>query len=688
MAHNYIIQFKSLRSATVYTLAIGGGTGDAIPLTPGAQPFTTQEDDNEDVFTPVRTQSGYLRVVDDGKDANGNAWDWKDLIPATDTSRPVTLTHMIPNPDAGQEGEPDEIEVTDWVGFMQAQTFSGVLYGNPQEREFPVQCPISAMQGQYISTSQTELKNFAYLLKAALESVPSSGRPTNIAVQGGAVAQTLLLIRLDWQNLISENDDGQATARYDYYTCMEDMCNYWGWTAHTYRDWLILEMADDSDSDTWLTLTTEQLATIAGGKAAGTTDAEWEVKTLSGDIYASTQLNDIQLRGYSKALVTAQTGNDGEGLIEYATDRMVDEMEKKDYGTPIQDGDKSVAYTEDILSFSYAFQSLSAASTYGSFNIASMSGQRIGNTNKVPMMRIKKTYAQAQSAAISMATAYSHCYFGGSFKITGDVYRLATKFESQDDMDKDLGIGIGNKTMVCSFGVGNTRQTCKWFNGSDWQNESCKFTMSVGNTDGTFYVIQQISGVKWRYGVINPPLTGLVGRIFFDIYGSSDVPERDNQRSFEIADFNISYSLSDLTFNSQYWYTDRRKSERTYKATNGNANDDEYSVDNIYGSQNQMTYGFGLLINTNNVYMGKLTYGALSLYPEQHMANRVAHYWETSRRQLRLDLRTDAAGEINPRQHLVVDSSEMYPVAISRQWRDDMISVTAIEVDPLPEPEE
>ena len=165
------------------------------------------------------------------------------------------------------------------------------------------------------------------------------------------------------------------------------------------------------------------------------------------------------------------------------------------------------------------------------------------------------------------------------------------------------------------------------------------------------------------------------------------MPERDNQRSFEIADFNISYSLSDLTFNSQYWYTDRRKSERIYKATNGNANDDEYSVDNIYGSQNQMTYGFGLLINTDNVYMGKLTYGALSLYPEQHLANRVAHYWETSRRQLRLDMRTDAVGEINPRQHLVVDSSEMYPVAISRQWRDDMISVTAIEVDPLPEPE-
>ena len=157
MAKNYTITFKSLRAGTVYTVNIGGGIGTAVPLKGGAQPFTTQEDDNEDVFTPVRTQSGYLRVVDDGKDANGNAWDWKDLIPATDTSRPVTLTHMIPNPDAGQEGEPDEIEVTDWVGFMQAQTFSGVLYGNPQEREFPVQCPLTVVSLENIQIGRAHV---------------------------------------------------------------------------------------------------------------------------------------------------------------------------------------------------------------------------------------------------------------------------------------------------------------------------------------------------------------------------------------------------------------------------------------------------------------------------------------------------------------------------------------------------
>ena len=112
MAKNYSITFVSLRSATVYTLNIGGGTGAAVPLMGGAQPFITQEDETDDQYRPIRTQSGYLRVLDTGKDANGNAWDWKDLIPDSDTARPVTLTHVSNN-----------TTIIDWVGFMQAQDF-------------------------------------------------------------------------------------------------------------------------------------------------------------------------------------------------------------------------------------------------------------------------------------------------------------------------------------------------------------------------------------------------------------------------------------------------------------------------------------------------------------------------------------------------------------------------------------
>ncbi len=66
----------------------------------------------------------------------------------------------------------------------------------------------------------------------------------------------------------------------------------------------------------------------------------------------------------------------------------------------------------------------------------------------------------------------------------------------------------------------------------------------------------------------------------------------------------------------------------------------------------------------------------------------MAHYWETSRRQLRTDLRTEAIPEVTPCHHLTIDGSHMYPVAISHLWVDDITILTAIEVDPLNEPDD
>ena len=75
MAIKYTIPFKSLRSGTLYSVNIydASYSGSPVVLKGGAQPFVTQEDDNDDFFADIRTQSGSLRIVDDGKDANGNA---------------------------------------------------------------------------------------------------------------------------------------------------------------------------------------------------------------------------------------------------------------------------------------------------------------------------------------------------------------------------------------------------------------------------------------------------------------------------------------------------------------------------------------------------------------------------------------------------------------------------------------
>ena len=150
------IPFMSLRTGTLYTVNIwkDGALPSGYPLTlkGGAHPFVTQEDDNEDQFTPLRTQTGYLRIIDDGKAVNASnqsvAFSWKDLMPSTDTDRPVTLTH--------QSGG---ATVVDWQGYMQAQTFTGELYDGVQEREFPIQCPLSALTASNVDDANRALQN-------------------------------------------------------------------------------------------------------------------------------------------------------------------------------------------------------------------------------------------------------------------------------------------------------------------------------------------------------------------------------------------------------------------------------------------------------------------------------------------------------------------------------------------------
>ena len=264
------IPFKSLRSGTLYTVNIykDGTLPSGYPLTlkGGAQPFVTEEDSDDDMFTPIRTQTGYLRFVDDGKATNANnedvTFNWKDLIPATDTARPVTLTHQ----SAGST-------IVDWQGFMQAQDFGNTLYGNPQEREFPIQCVLSVTQGTDINYQQTAIQNFAYLLKQIVDSIPSAQRPTSFMIQGGADAQAWLLKQIDWQNFVSEDGDGNLTARYSMYDCLEDMCRFWGWTARTKGSTLYLTMADDA--------TTEQIIHENYMELFYPTETAWREKTVA-----------------------------------------------------------------------------------------------------------------------------------------------------------------------------------------------------------------------------------------------------------------------------------------------------------------------------------------------------------------------------------------------------------------------
>jgi hypothetical protein len=114
--------------------------------------------------------------------------------------------------------------------------------------------------------------------------------------------------------------------------------------------------------------------------------------------------------------------------------------------------------------------------------------------------------------------------------------------------------------------------------------------------------------------------------------------------------------------------SEERETSQKYMATNNNQTHEEWNADCIFASDNNMKYGYGLLINTDGTFMKKAQYNGApnAEYPEQHLANRVASYWSVSRRRMGVELRANTRttngilmSSITPRHLLTIDGTKM-----------------------------
>lgn len=693
MAIHWQVKFKTLRAASLLTANIYDDTysGSPLQLKGGAVPFETQEDDTDDMFTPIRTQSGYLRIVDDGTAVNSSnqsvAFNWRDFIPTTDTDRPVTLTDSNNN--------------VLWQGFLQAQNFGAALYESPQERDFPLQCSLTVLECADINYDQKEIKNFAYLLQQIVGSIPATCRPSSFYVQGGADAQTWLLKCLDWQNFVNEDsDEGTLEARFTMYEALEMMCRFWGWTARTMGTALYLTCADDNDEQTWLSLTAANLATMAGGTSAGTTSAAPSAVAIPGDIFGSVNNQDFQLRGPNKVDITADTNTADEYIIDPMDDQLVKDMK----ATAWQDGTlvDDVHYTEDIRSIDRNFWSGTAMPDLASFNIEYKlvsDGQDAFHWQEIgPVIRIIQSYSNG-IAFVSMVTKYEHLFADGFFRLEGEVYRQGEIYNSTSD-----GFFAGNGYMQMRLGIGKTRDSATWWDGKQWSNSITEFKATIGNRDKDIYTLwwpdQSVANAK-ETNIIAVGSTGLSGLLFVELLGSNSqvVTDISGQKCFDIKNFRVRFTKNNTVTkqglsdsepfpNSGYWMISEIDDlpKPVYKAVNNNNLRENLSESVDLGSERQMNLGWGIVLNPVNTYMSEIAYGGANAHPEQHLADRIVNLWSTSKRRIDCELLTHdgsaatVVASLTPQNKVSIDGSTMYPVAISHNWRDDVTSLKLIEI--------
>jgi hypothetical protein len=124
-----------------------------------------------------------------------------------------------------------------------------------------------------------------------------------------------------------------------------------------------------------------------------------------------------------------------------------------------------------------------------------------------------------------------------------------------------------------------------------------------------------------------------------------------------------------------------------YTANNPSSCQQEYSIDTSFASDNLMLWGYGLVLDPSQSRpVGKEPYraNAITQYPEQHMANRVASYWASSKRRLKVELRsntlTGQKPEPTPVEKVTMDGTTMQAIAINHEWRDDVTTMYLLQM--------
>ena len=121
-------------------------SGTLVTLTGSDEPFETSEDDSDDIFTPIRHQTGYLRVVDET--ANGNLME--TMMPINNTEKMVCLYTGTWDADftTFTRRQPEMAGV-----FCVPEAFTQPWDKQTKVVEFPVKSVLAAMEDVFLPES-------------------------------------------------------------------------------------------------------------------------------------------------------------------------------------------------------------------------------------------------------------------------------------------------------------------------------------------------------------------------------------------------------------------------------------------------------------------------------------------------------------------------------------------------------
>ena len=667
------VKFCSLRTDTVYTVNIYDDAYDGatpVQLTGEAQPFETQEDKSENMFKPIRNQTGYIRIADTGKDNDGNTFKWSDLMPSSDISNYVELT--------------DSNGAVMWCGYMQASTFSGTLYEQPQVREFPVACMLSVLRAKDFNAN-SGIMTIAAIINEIFRDVPVKKfwiQNVNVLDWFTKMLDSSLFGDVERDDSTGENIFKSTYNREDVLT---ELCNFFGLVCRQegadvffnipneprYNDYIVVKKEDINDDGTCSDFTVEHRRIVS---------------FLPSFVYADS--GEEYLRGIRKATIMADTGKN-ESIVEFPFKEIVEKY---------ADEPVTTVYHRNNL---YCFAKLYTDAAPWKFNNGNIYVTTSGDVNEAngvggASMNIEEWYngnladkhnydfsanirvfssvgTRASITKVSLIALQPNNFQNGVLAINANVnkVRWTENWERIVEQTTDK--------LICQMVIGIYKGTGSdehfegvYWNGTSWQTSPTTFMIPI--KDGAIEDNRVLTSNDPAYTGYGAHVDGNVrgGQYRLYIIGiESSSPS--NVVTLEITNMSVKFLKNGAKATDD--------GRNVYTVETGKDFVDTFELDNIIASDNNNAYGKGILLNADGSYCDGVVYGSNGIKerPEENFLNRIKRQGSSVYVMNTINI-DDSDKIITPRDVYTFNGKTCYPASIGRMWRDDTAQIALEEI--------
>lgn len=663
-------------------------SGAVVELTPAAVPFETQEDSADAWFVPIRKQTGYIRVLDEGN---------------TDGIMPVGMKDRYV--------EYKEDGSLKWCGYMVPDVFSSDWDVTPLEVEFPVVGGLGVLEGEYLN--EDDGLGVVTLAKLLYDALKATGVDYSMiyfpkeVLQSESATDYLYPIKLEVSrfNFFKENDtlnyDDSDWTRYigkTYYDVLSEVMKFWGWTIRERGKELWITSTVIAES---LSISVEDLPAVSYGVVYKELDFK-KHNILELGLAGSDHKRDV-LQGRKKIIVKADVNPVGTvvPLVDKEKMRFVDSF-VSDYATngQIYAYEKFSLYVPKIgytdvefrtyvktgMDYIYSDwtsheQSIAAISLYlGAYfiereRVTAEEYKKKKNWNLSETIRINlqdwtgeyPSIEQARELPIViMKSRRVANYVSGAFVISAQTRSISRGFLVEHD-------GNGKGTIEIRFRVGNM-----YWNGSTWGSNPEWFTVEMGNeedpnaTGGTGKIISTktldmpYSGAD---GYIMPINQSLSGEIELTIHA---VRNDTGYGVLMLDNFKVDYIGED----QEQMKSNETENRYAKKTGLGYNNEEEISLQMATNNNNKAGYG---VLSQNGVNVETMYFVGTyqKTRPEINLVSKGVQLYGRSTEKLTLQLDVMDA---KPNDILTRNEKEYVLVSEAVNWQEETAKYIIMEV--------